>query len=290
MKKKEGICSLWINERDLDSVYVPISKVCTYHNHPFKVQEGAEMNELVQSIKDNGLLQPLIVRKKNDDYELISGHRRKRALEILGVNDVPVTVLDISDNEADLMMVDSNLHREKLLPSEKAFAYKIRLEAMKHQGKGKDVTLSQVGTKKRSDQELADILGESRNQIARYIRLTNLIPQILKLVDEEKIAFTVGVELSFLTEDEQYELSAVMSLELCTPSLSQANLMKRMSQQKRLDMDMMYEILEQEKPNQREVIKIKADVLEPYFPKGYTPKQKTDLIEALVKEWSRNNL
>ena len=141
-----------------------------------------------------------------------------------------------------------------------------------------------------SADEIGLLQGESGRQIQRYIRLTNLIPQIRKLVDEEKIAFTVGVELSFLTEDEQYELSAVMSLELCTPSLSQANLMKRMSLQKRLDMDMMYEILEQEKPNKKKEIKIKADVLEPYFSKGYTPKQKTDLIEALVKEWSRKNL
>ena len=211
-------------------------------------------------------------------------------------------VMELTDAEAVITMVDSNLQRENIKPSEKAFAYKMKLEAMKSQGKRNDLLMSQVGTKLKKDEledgslilrtaeRLAKEVGESRNQIARYIRLTSLIPKMLDMVDEGKIAFTVAVELSYLTEEQQYELFEVMNMEQCTPSLSQANRMKRMSQSGTLDMDEMFLILEQEKPNQREQIKIRADKLDAYFPEGYTPKQKTDLIEKLLKEWHENQI
>ena len=215
---------------------------------------------------------------------------------------MPVIIRELDDADAVIAMIDSNLQREHIKPSEKAYAYKMKLEAMKSQGKRNDLFVSQVGTKLekeqtkegktilRADERLAKEVGESRNQIARYIRLTNLVPKILDMVDEGKIAFTIGVELSYLTEEEQYELHAVMDLEQCTPSLSQANRMKRMSQAGTLDMDEMYSILEQEKPNQREQIKIRADTLADYFPKDFTPKQKVELIESLVKEWHEKQM
>ena len=215
---------------------------------------------------------------------------------------MPVMVVPMNDEDAIIAMVDSNLQREHIKPSEKAFAYKMKLDAMKQQGKKIPDTLSQVGTKLnkqvnedgkpvlRSDVILARQVGESRNQIARYIRLTNLIPKILDMVDEGKIAFTIAVELSYLKEEEQYELHAVMDLEQCTPSLSQANRMKRMSQSGMLDMDAIYSVLEEEKPNQREQIKIRADTLADYFPDDFTPKQKVELIEKLVKEWHEKQI
>ena len=285
-----------------------------------------QLFELSKSIDEKGILVPLIVRPNPDGegYEIIAGHRRKAACEWAGVDTVPVMVMQMDDAEATIAMIDSNLQREHIRPSEKAFAYKMKLEAMKQQGKRNDLfydgTLSPVGTKLenptlelnqlvcsyddsgkwqlgsqpleqervRADELLARQIGESRNQIARYIRLTNLIPKILDMVDEDKLAFRSAVELSYLSEEEQYELHAVMELEQVIPSLSQANRMKRMSQSGKIDMDMLYEILGEEKPNQREKLKIYADSLEGYFPSDFTPKQKVELIEKLVKEWSLN--
>lgn len=255
--------------------------------------------ELSKSIEDKGVLVPLIVRPNpiGSGYEIIAGHRRKAASEWAGIDTVPVMIVQMDDAEATIAMVDSNLQREHIKPSEKAYAYKMKLEAMKQQGKKFTDTLSQVGTKLskdvgengkpilRSDELLAKQVGESRNQIARYIRLTNLIPKILDMVDEGKIAFTIAVELSYLKEEEQYELHAVMDLEQCTPSLSQANRMKRLSQSEGIDMDKMYDILGEEKANQREQIKIRADSLSQYFPADFTPKQKVELIEKLVRDW-----
>ena len=281
-----------------------------------------ELFELMQSIEKEGVLVPLLARPNSlgEGYELIAGHRRKAASKWAGVDKVPVMVVDLDDNQAVIAMVDSNLQREHIKPSEKAFAYRMRLEAMKQQGKRTDLTLSQVGTKlrdnpilsvakvvaaydesgewklqngadkMRTDEMLARQVGESRNQIARYIRLTYLIPQILDMVDEGKIAFTVAVELSYLNEEEQYELHAVMDMEQCTPSLSQANRLKRMSQSGELDMDAIYLVLEEEKPNQREQIRIRSDRLNPYFPESYTNRQKIELIETLVKEWHREQV
>lgn len=291
--------------------------------------------ELMQSIEKEGVIVPALARTKaGGGYELIAGHRRKAACKWAGIDVMPVVIRDLDDNQAVIAMVDSNLQREHLKPSEKAFAYKMKLEAMKRQGARTDLTSSQVGKKLSSSQAvtatsdqdgpklenptmkiyplqsghdevgnwiiqqgenierainsneaLAKQMGESRMTIQRYIRLTNLIPKLLDMVDEGKIAFTIAVELSYLTEEQQYELYEVMDMEQCTPSLSQANRMKRMSQSGELDMDGMFLILEQEKPNQREQIKLRADTLAKYFPENYTPKQKTDLIERLVKEW-----
>ena len=268
-----------------------LNQLHDFANHPFKVEENTELCELMRSIETEGVLVPLLARPNpnGEGYELISGHRRKAACAWAGVTDVPVVVRDLDDNQAVITMVDSNLQREHIKPSEKAYAYKMKLEAMNRQGQRTDITSAQVepksGLLERSNELLAKLVGESVAQIKRYVRLTNLIPKILDMVDDGKIAFTIAVELSYLKEEEQYELHAVMDLEQCTPSLSQANRMKRMSQSGELDMDMMYEVLGEEKPNQREQIKINADSLSKYFPPDFTPKQKVELIEQLVKDW-----
>ena len=268
-----------------------LNQLHDFANHPFKVEENTELCELMRSIETEGVLVPLLARPNpnGEGYELISGHRRKAACAWAGVTDVPVVVRDLDDNQAVITMVDSNLQREHIKPSEKAYAYKMKLEAMNRQGQRTDITSAQVepksGLLERSNELLAKQVGESVAQIKRYVRLTNLIPKILDMVDDGKIAFTIAVELAYLKEEEQYELHAVMDLEQCTPSLSQANRMKRMSQSGELDMDMMYEVLGEEKPNQREQIKINADSLSKYFPPDFTPKQKVELIEQLVKDW-----
>ena len=329
MKKSKELCSLWNNEQEVQTGNVKISELHELKGHPFRVEHDMQLFELSRSIEEKGVLVPLIVRTNPDGegYEIIAGHRRKAACEWAGVDTVPVMVMQMDDAEATIAMIDSNLQREHIRPSEKAFAYKMKLEAMKQQGKRNDLlqedgTLSPVGTKLenptlemnqlvcsyddlgkwqlgsqqlekeqprvRADEMLARQIGESRNQIARYIRLTNLIPKILDMVDEEKLAFRSAVELSYLSEEEQYELHAVMELEQVIPSLSQANRMKRMSQSGKLDMDMLYEIIGEEKPNQREKLKLYADTLEEYFPSDFTPKQKVELIQTLVKEWHLN--
>lgn len=270
---------------------IQIYQLYSFKNHPFHVETDQELHDLAKSIEQEGILVPLLARprKSGTGYELISGHRRARAGHLAGLKEVPVIVCDMTDDQAVIAMVDSNMHREHLLPSEKAFAYKMKLEAMKHQGKRlEDTTSVQLGQKSdtgRSNECLSQQVGESVAQIKRYIRLTHLIPKILDMVDAGKIAFTPAVELSYLTEEEQYELHAAMDLEQCTPSLSQARRLKVLSQQGRLDMDMIYQIMEQEKPNQREQLKIRMDMLDQYFPDYYTPNQKIELIEELVKDW-----
>lgn len=284
-------------------IKLPIDEIHDFKNHPFPVRLDEEMQKLIDSIRDNGQLMPALVRPSpyNNGYEMISGHRRMFSLMHIGKNEIDVIVRDLDDDQATIIMVDSNIQRENILPTERGYAYKMKLEAMKHQGKRIDLTSSQVGTKLlqkskewntilRADERLAKEIGESRNQIARYIRLTKLITKILDMIDERRIAFTVGVELSYLTEEEQYELYVVMDSEQCTPSISQANRMKRMSQRGILNMDEIYSIMEQEKPNQREQIKIRADSLAEYFPKEFTPKQKVELIEQLVKEWHEKQM
>ncbi len=323
MKKKEELYS-YPQHKDgavveTDIRMIPLEELQDFEGHPFKVENDMALFELMQSIEKEGVIVPALARPKaGGGYELIAGHRRKAACKWAGIDMMPVVIRDLDDNQAVIAMVDSNLQREHLKPSEKAFAYKMKLEALKRQGARTDLTFCQVGEKLenptlqthsltsghdadrkwmllqdksvedaiiRSNQTLAMQTGESQRQISRYIRLTNLIPKLLDMVDEGKIAFTIAVELSYLTEEEQYELYEVMNMEQCTPSLSQANRMKRMSQSGELDMDGMFLILEQEKPNQREQIKLRADTLDKYFPENYTPKQKTDLIERLVKEW-----
>lgn len=279
---------------------IRISELKDFKNHPFHVQQDMELCALMKSIEDEGVIVPLLIRPNPDGegYEVIAGHRRKAAAQWAGLAEVPAVIRDLDDNQAVVAMVDSNLQRENLKPSEKAFAYKMKLEAMKRQGARTDLTSSQVGkklissktvaeTSVNANEALAKQVGESRMTIQRYIRLTNLIPKVLDMVDDGKIAFTIAVELSYLSEEEQYELYEVMDMEQCTPSLSQANRIKRLSQSGRLDMDAMFLILEQEKPNQREQIKIRADSLAKYFPEDFTPSQKVELIEKLVKEWHK---
>ena len=262
-----------------------------FKNHPYKVKKDRELYELMESIKREGILVPIIVRPiiNSNKYEIVSGHRRRMAASCAGLTKVPVIIKKLSDDEAVLYMVDSNLSREHILPSEKSYAYKMKLAAMKHQGKS--ATSGQVAPKlkngKTSRSILADEVGESERQIQRYIRLTNLIPKILDMVDAGRIALTPAVELSYLSEEEQYELYAVMDIEGITPSLSQANRMRIKSSQGKLDMNMIYMILDELKPNQREQIKIRADIFDGLIPNDYTPKQKTDLIISLVTEWAK---
>lgn len=330
MEEKNSMCSNWQGDQGIESdkdnkhekiAVIPLNQLKDFKDHPFKVELNTELFELMQSIENEGVLVPLLARPNPDGegYEIVAGHRRKAACEWAGITDVPVVIRNFDDEQAIIAMIDSNLQRENIKPSEKAYAYKMRLEAMKRQGQRTDLTSSQVGTKLenptvevnkletsyddegkwninsqvdddkkaniRTDDLLAKQVGESRNQIARYIRLTNLIPKILDMVDEGKIAFTIAVELSYLKEEEQYELYAVIDLEQCTPSLSQANRLKRMSQAGNLDMDAMYDVLGEEKPNQKVQIKIQAERLDKYFPSNYTDRQKVELIEKLVKSW-----
>ncbi|MDO4976353.1 MAG: ParB/RepB/Spo0J family partition protein [Eubacteriales bacterium] len=271
--------------------YISTTRLIDFANHPFKVEENSAFYELMDSIQRDGVLVPLIVRESKasaGNYEIISGHRRKTACVVLGINEVPAIIRELDDDQAVLEMVDSNLQREHIKPSEKAFAYKMKLEALQNQGRSFG-QLDQKSGGYDARKELSKQIGESERQIQRYIRLTNLIPKILQMVDDGVIAFTVAVELSYLTEDEQYELHAVMDIEQCTPSLSQANRMKRMSQGEVLDMDMIYQVLEEIKPNQREVIKLDLSKVAKYMPRNYTPKQIEDLIEKLLMDWSVSN-
>lgn len=264
---------------------IPISEIDDFPDHPFHIAEGDEMTEMVNSIKVYGVLTPAIVRKKEDGrYELVSGHRRKRASELAGLENLPVIVKDMSRDEAVIFMVDANLQREHILPSEKAFAYKMKMEAMSHQGKA---TLSQFATKSDTAAEIGRSVGESRDQVFRYIRLTELIPELLQMVDEKKIAFNPAVELSYLSREEQRPLYETMLQEERTPSLSQAQRMKKLSQQSGLDERTMERILAEDKPNQKEQIRLSASRIDRFFPKGYTPKQKEDTIIKLLADWQR---
>lgn len=260
---------------------IPISEIDDFPDHPFHIAEGDEMTEMVNSIKAHGILTPAIVRKKDDGrYELVSGHRRKRASKLAGLATLPVIVKDMSRDEAVIFMVDANLQREHILPSEKAFAYKMKMEAMSHQGK---TTCGQVGHKSR--ETISE--SESGRQIQRYIRLTELIPELLQMVDEKKIAFNPAVELSYLSKEEQRPLYETMLQEERTPSLSQAQRMKKLSQESSLDERTMERILAEDKPNQKEQIRLPASRIDRFFPKGYTPKQKEDTIIKLLADWQR---
>lgn len=262
---------------------ISINKLHEFKDHPYQVLDNDEMNSLIESVQLQGIMLPLIVRPlegTTNEYEIISGHRRFRAAQKAGLAEVPAFIRPVSRDEAAVILVDSNLHREHLLPSEKAFAYKMKLEAMSRQGYRSDLTSSQVGTKLRTDKIIAIEAGESRNQIQRYIRLTNLIPELLELMDEGKIAFSVGVELSYLTEYEQQDLFEAIELEDKTPSLSQAIQMKKLSQAGKLDSDTISKIISEEKPNQREKISFQLDELSKYFPKNFTPQ---DIYKRLLK-------
>lgn len=252
---------------------ININLLIPFENHPFKKRDGIEQRELVESIAQNGLLEPITVRSFSaGEYEIISGPRRVEACKELGITEVPATIKEMSKDEATIAMVDSNIHREHLLPSEKAFAYKMKLEAIKHQGK---TTSCQVGAKLRTDEKIAEIANDSARQIQRYIRLTYLIPELLKLVDEEKIALTPAVELSFLPENEQEILLNEIEYTDATPSLSQAQRLRKLSEEGNFFVDTVFAVLSEEKPNQREQVRISADKLRDILPKGMD-KQKTE--------------
>ena len=267
---------------------IPLSDLHTFKGHPFKVLDDEKMVETVESIKQYGVLVPAIARPDPDGgYEIVSGHRRHRASQLAGMETMPVIVRDLDDDEATIIMVDSNLQRETILPSERAFAYKMKLEAMKHQGQRGDLTSSQVGTKLRADELLAQQAGSSRNQVQRYIRLTELIPQLLDMVDEKKIAFNPAYELSFLKTEEQEQLLDAMTSEQATPSLSQAQRLKKFSQDGRCTPEVMCAILSEEKKSDMEKVTLGADTLRKYFPKNYTPAKMQETIIRLLEQWQR---
>ncbi len=256
-----------------------------FPDNPFHVVEDEMLSELAVSIKEFGIVTPIITRPKEDGdgYEIIAGQRRVRASELAGINTIPAFVLPLDRDRAIITLVDSNLQRENILPSERAFAYKMKSEAMKRQGFRTDLTSSQVGTKLRTDDKVAQGFGVGRMTVQRFIRLTELIPPILQMVDEGKIALTPAVELSFLKKGEQKNLFATMESEEATPSLSQAQRMKSLSQSGRLDMDTIFAIMTEEKGNQKETVKIGMERLKKYFPKGTTPKQMEDIIIKLLE-------
>ena len=261
-----------------------------FPDNPFHVVEDEMLSELAESIKEFGIVTPIITRPKEDGngYEIIAGQRRVRASELAGINTIPAFVLPLDRDRAIITLVDSNLQRENILPSERAFAYKMKSEAMKRQGFRTDLTSSQVGTRLRTDDKVAQGFGVGRMTVQRFIRLTELIPPILQMVDEGKIALTPAVELSFLKKDEQENLFATMESEEATPSLSQAQRMKSLSQSGRLDMDMIFSIMTEEKGNQKETLKINTSKLKKYFPKNTTPKQMEDaIIKLLERELQR---
>ena len=262
---------------------INIDLLIPFENHPFKKRDGIENEELKESIQENGLLQPIIVRPFSaGTFEIISGHRRVEVCKELGIQTVPAIVRDMTKDEAVIAMVDSNLQREHLLPSEKAFAYKMKLEAMKHQGK---TTSRQVVGKCESANLISDT--ESGRQVQRYIRLTYLIPELLKLVDEERIAFTPAVELSYLPENEQKILAEEIEYTDATPSLSQAQRLRKFSEQGRLSIDTIFAVLSEEKPNQKEQVKFKAEDIRKYFPKSYTSLDMQKTIISLLEKWQR---
>lgn len=274
---------------------IPIDEIHSFKNHPFHVRQDEEMQKLIDSVRENGILIPVLVRpdKDGNGYEMISGHRRKFALEFNGAKEIDAIVRDLDDDQATIIMVDSNIQRENILPTERGFAYRMKLGAMKHQGKRTDLTSSQVGTKlKRADDLLADQVGESRNQIQRYIRLTYLVKPLRDMVDGiHEDGFTIALnpayELSFLTIKEQNELVQIIQDTLATPSLSQSQEMKRKSQDGSLSPDTMMDMLLTEKPNQKEKLSFKLEEINKYFPRSYTPNQKKELIIKLLGEWQK---
>ena len=264
---------------------ISINKIHPFEGHPYKVLDNEEMNNLIQSVQMHGIMTPLIVRpleNKTDEYEIISGHRRFRAAQKAGLTEVPAYIYAVNRDEAAIMLVDSNLHREHILPSEKAFAYKLKYDALRHQG-----TSSQLGTKLRTDEYIAQESGESRNQVQRYIRLTYLIPELLDLMDEGKIAFSVGVELSYLDDNVQYALLDIIERDNCTPSYSQAFHMHKAMREGRLTMVYIEELMSQEKPNQREMIKLSSERIRSYVPERYNAKETEDFIIKALEHYQR---
>ncbi len=269
-------------------VEIPLSQLHPFKYHPFKVRDDEDMEKTVESIKEFGVLTPAICRPdKKGGYEILSGHRRHHASEIAGLETLPCIVRDLDDDAATILMVDSNLQREEILPSERAFAFKMKLDAMKRQGERRDLTSSQLGTKLRSDQEMADELGTSRNQIQRYIRLTNLIPELLDMVDDKTLGLNTGVTLSFLDDSQQKDLLSAMDYAQAVPSLEQAQRIKRLAQTNEITQEGMNIILSEEKKQDLDRVTLKHDTLKKYFPKSYTPKQMEDTIIKLLDQWQK---
>ncbi len=265
---------------------IPLGELHPFKNHPFKVKDDAAMQDTVDSVREYGVLVPAIARPDpNGGYELIAGHRRHHASELAGKETMPVIIRDLDDDAATIIMVDSNLQREELLPSERAFAYKMKLEAFKHQGARTDLTSVQLGQKLSARDQVAKAAGESAIQIQRFIRLTELIPEILDMVDEHKIALNPAVELSHLKKEEQTLLLEAMDSEQATPSLSQAQRLKKFSQQKMLSLDVMRAVMSEEKKTDLDRVTLKNETLRRYFPKSYTPKQMEDTIIKLLEGW-----
>ena len=268
---------------------MPLSDLHPFEGHPFKVLDDELMEQTVESIKQIGVVSPLIVRPDPEGgYEILSGHRRLHAAQLAGLETVPVIVKEMDDDAAIIFMVDSNLQRENILPSERAFSYKMKLEAMKHQGQRGDLTSDQVGQKSWAVNQLADDANESKTQVQRFIRLTNLIPEILDMVDEKKIAFNPAVELSYLKPSEQKEFLEAMDYAQASPSLSQAQRLKKLSQEDGCTLDAMCEVMNEIKKDELDHVTIKNEVLRKYFPKSYTPKQMQDTIIRLLEKWQRS--
>lgn len=267
---------------------IKLSDLHPFKGHPFKVVDDEAMQKTVESIAQFGVMTPAIARPRPEGgYELIAGHRRHHASELAGKETMPVIVRDMDDDAATILMVDSNLQRETLLPSERAFAYKMKLEAIKHQGQRTDLTSSQVGMKLQAMDIVGQEAGDSRNQVRRYIRLTELIPELLDMVDEKKIAFNPAVEISYLKPNEQQDFLEAMDYAQSTPSLSQAQRLKKFSQEGKCSLDAMCAIMSEEKKGELDRVTIKHDVLRKYFPKSYTPKQMEDTIIKLLEQWQR---
>ena len=267
---------------------IPLDQLKPFKNHPFKVRDDQRMLDTVDSIREYGVLVPAIARPDPEGgYELISGHRRKRGCEMAGLQTMPVIIRNLDDDAAVLVMVDSNIQREELLPSERAFAYKMKLEALKHQGARMDLTSCQVGTKLRADEKLAESVNESARTVQRFIRLTELISELLDMVDERKLAFNPAVEVSYLKRDEQRMLLEAMDAEQTTPSLSQAQRLKKFSQEGRLTEEAMSAIMSEEKRSEMDKVTLRSDTLHKYFPKSYTPKQMEQTIIRLLDVWKQ---
>ena len=268
---------------------IPIDALHPFTNHPFKVLDDEAMTRTVESIAQYGVLAPLIARPRpdGDGYEIISGHRRQYAAKLAGLETLPVIVRNMDDDAAVLLMVDSNLQRETILPSERAFAYKMKLEALKNQGARSDLTSSQIGTKLRADEKVAQDLGESRNQVQRFIRLTNLIPELLDMVDEKKISFNPAVELSYLDESQQRDFLEAMNDTQNAPSLSQAQQLKKIAQQGEFSYEKAFDVMGQEKRSEKDTVTIKNETLRKYFPRNYTPKQMEEKIIQLLDAWQK---
>ena len=268
---------------------IPIDALHPFTNHPFKVLDDEAMTRTVESIAQYGVLAPLIARPRpdGDGYEIISGHRRQYAAKLAGLETLPVIVRNMDDDAAVLLMVDSNLQRETILPSERAFAYKMKLEALKNQGARSDLTSPQIGTKLRADEKVAQDLGESRNQVQRFIRLTNLIPELLDMVDEKKISFNPAVELSYLDESQQRDFLEAMNDTQNAPSLSQAQQLKKIAQQGEFSYEKAFDVMGQEKRSEKDTVTIKNETLRKYFPRSYTPKQMEEKIIQLLDAWQK---